>query len=200
MTDSAKKEYLLKCDWGDIAKKLTAFVIHYLNHCVDKKYKDWNLPMGYKAEDVAYKAITDVLDGTRKWDPIKQPDFLKYMQFSVCRSIISNLLSKRETKVTIQAGQSTYSSTDESSDSIEYYNGACINLGLHFEQNLDNDTFLNKLEHELRVDETGQLVLLAVLSGNPTRDIAKDLGISENDVSNAKKRIKRAAEKIQSSL
>lgn len=200
MTNSAKTEYLEKCDWGDIAKKLTAFVIHYLNHCVDKKYKDWNLPQGYKAEDVAYKAISDVLSGTRNWQPDKDPDFLKYMQFSVCRSIISNLISKAETQTTTQAGQSTYFNSDDSSESMEYYDGSFINLGLFFEQEMDNETFLNKLESELKVDETGKLVLLSLLDGNPTREIAKDLDMSENDVSNAKKRIKRAAEKIYSLL
>lgn len=200
MTKSAKIEYLEKCDWGDIAKKLTAFVIHYLNYCVDKRYKDWNLPQGYKPEDVAYKAIADVLDGTRNWQPDKDPDFLRYMQFSVCRSIISNLISKSENRTTKQAGQSTYFSSDDNSDSMEYYDGSYINLGLFFEQEIDNKTFLNKLEVELKIDETGKLVLLSLLDGNPTREIAKDLGISENDVSNAKKRIKRAAEKIYSFL
>lgn len=200
MTNSTKTEYLAKCDWGDIAKKLTAFVICYLNHCVDKRYKDWNLPQGYKAQDVAYKAIIDVLDGTRNWDPEKDPDFLKYMQFSVCRSIISNLISKVENQVTTQAGQSSYFSPDEKSDSNEYYDGAYINLGLPFEQEIDNKTFLGQLESELKVDETGKLVLLSMLDGNKTREIAKDLDMSENDVSNAKKRIKRAAEKIYSLL
>lgn len=200
MSNVSKTEYLSKCDWGDIALKLTAFVIQYMNHCVAKKYKEWNFPNGYTAEDVAYKAISDVLDGTRNWNQEKHPDLINYLQFSVCRSIISNLYSKAETKTTFTITQSDYFGTDENSNSIEYYDGASMNFGLYFEQDIDNEHFLNKLEDELKTDQIGQLVLLSILEGNQTREIAKDLEISESEVSNAKKRIRRVSEKIQSIL
>lgn len=192
-------ERFAKFDWGDIAKKLTAFVIHYMNYCTGKKYGDWNLPNGYKPQDVAQKAITDVLGGVRNWNPDTDPNFLRYMQFSVCRSIISNLYSRASNKNNETIDQSDYFSAD-GDDTFHYYSGSHINFGLHFEQHVDNAIFLNKLEHELVDDTTGQLVLLSVLDGNPPRDIAKDLGITENDVTNAKKRIKRAAEKVLLSL
>jgi len=186
-------------DWGDITKKLTAFVIHYMNYCTGKKYKDWNLPLGYKPEDIALKAITDVLDGTRNWDPEKSPDFLKYLQFSVCRSIISNLYNLDSHKRKEPANQSDYFKTDGYLE-FEYYSGTQINFGLSFEQHIDNGIFLKHLETELCDDEIGQMVLLSVLDGNTSRVIAKDLGIEVNEVSNAKKRIKRAAENILNSL
>ncbi|MGF7230304.1 hypothetical protein [Arachidicoccus sp.] len=186
-------------DWGDVGKKLTAFVIQYMNYCTGRKFKDWNLPGGHKAEDIAYKAITDVLTGKRNWNPETDPDFLRYMQFSVCRSIISNLYSKADAVKTEKQDQADYFSAD-GEDKFEYYSGTHINFGLHFEQEIDNAIFIDRLDRALADDETGQLVLLSVLDGNANRHIAADLGISESEVSNAKKRIKRAAEKILSSL
>lgn len=199
MEQSELLERLLKFDWGDIAKKLTAFVIQYMNYCTGKKYSDWNLPGGYKAQDVAYKAISDVLSGVRTWNPDKDSDFLRYMQFSVCRSIISNLYSKVDTVKNERVGQSEYFNSESSID-FEYYANQYINFGLHFEQHIDNDMFLSKLDKELSGDEIGQLVLLSVVEGNANRHIAEDLGINEGDVTNAKKRIKRAADRLICSL
>lgn len=195
----ANAEKLGKVDWGDLAKKLTAFVIHYMNYCSGKKFKDWNLPEGQKPEDVAQKAIADVLTGQRNWDPEKHPDFLRYMQYSVCRSIISNLYARSDRQKNKTINQSDCFGPNETPD-FEYYNGNHVNFGLHYEQFIDNDIFLQKMETALESDDMGQMVLLSVLDGNPPRMIAKDLGISEDEVANAKKRIKRAAEKILISL
>jgi len=199
MEQSELTERFSKFDWGDIAKKLTAFVIQYMNYCTGKKFSSWNLPGGYKAQDVAYMAITDVLTGIRKWNPVTDPNLLRYMQFSVCRSIISNLYSKADTVNTEHISQSDCFNGDNGSD-FEYYSDQYINFGLHFEQNIDNELFLNKLDRELTGDEISQLVLLSVIEGNANRHIANDLGINETDVSNAKKRIKRAADRVICSL
>src|SRR4051812_15603420 len=105
---ASKTVNFLRYDWNVIANKLISFVISYLNSFVKKNYKEWNLPKGYKAEDVAYQAIADVLDGTRNWNADKEPDLLNYLKFSVCRSIISNLLSSAHNKAIIKTDEDNF--------------------------------------------------------------------------------------------
>ena len=195
MTEEDILDFYSKQDWGKIAKQLTAFVISYMNYCTKKKYKQWNFPKGHRAEDIAQQAITLVLSGIRKWNTTEYPDFLRYMQFSVCRSLISNLYSSKEEQTTEKINQSDYffGSDDESS---QMNDGCVVGFDLHYEEIIDNKKFIQELEKELHGDDTGQLVLLAIIDGNANREIASDLGIPIHEVTNAKKRIKRAAEKI----
>lgn len=195
MTEAELAEKLSKYNWGAIGETLTAFVIKYMNYCTGQKYLNWNFPDGNRAEDIAYKAIADVLGGTRAWDPLKHPDLIKYMEFSVCRSIISNLYAKANSRQTTSYSQSDYSS-GSADDDFDYYNGSHINFGLHFEQEIDNDLFLSELSESLKDDPEAQDVLLLILEFNQNKEISLQLKITEPQVSNAKKRIKRAADKI----
>jgi DNA-directed RNA polymerase specialized sigma24 family protein len=188
-------DFYSKQDWGKIAKQLTSFVISYMNYCTKKKYKEWNFPKGNRAEDIAQQAITLVLSGIRKWNTAEYSDFLRYMQFSVCRSLISNLYSSKEEQTTEKLNPSDYffSSDDESS---QVNDGRVVGFDVHYEEIIDNKKFIQELEKGLNGDDTGQLVLLAMIDGNANREIASDLGIPIHEVTNAKKRIQRAAEKI----
>ena len=196
MTEEEILDFLSKQNWGEIAKQLAAFVISYMNYCSKKKYKEWNLPKGNRAEDIAQQAITLVLSGKRKWNTTKYPDFLRFMQFSVCRSLISNLYSNKEEQTTNKLSQTDYFFSGED-DSSQINDGSIIGFDLHYEEIIDNKKFIQELEKELNGDDTGQLVLLAIIETDAkNKEIAADLGIPINEVTNAKKRIKRAVEKI----
>ncbi len=63
------------------------------------------------------------------------------------------------------------------------------------EEAIDTKILLTSLRREFQDKETDSLILLLMLEGHPSRDIATALGIEEAAVANAKKRIKRGAEK-----
>jgi DNA-binding NarL/FixJ family response regulator len=178
-------------DWGDIAKKLTAFVILYLNTFVKKSYMEWNLPKGYMAQDVAYQAITDVLQGTRNWDNNKEPDLLKYLQFSVCRSILSNILSSAHNKATIQYGGCFDAEKEDGTNELINRSSDCSEI----HDRMTIRAYIEGLIQELQGSKNNKdnHILLLMLEGHRTRDIADGLGISESEVCNAKKRIRRKA-------
>lgn len=55
------------------------------------------VPGGVEATDLAAQAIVDVIEGTRKWDPVKDPDLLRFLK-GVVDSKVSNLVNSAENK------------------------------------------------------------------------------------------------------
>jgi len=83
--DEKVVQLLEKQDWPRYILALTAYVISVC------RWKHYRLPAGIEAEDIAMQAIEKLYEGTRNWNPEKDPDLLKYLK-SVIRSLISNEL------------------------------------------------------------------------------------------------------------
>jgi DNA-directed RNA polymerase specialized sigma24 family protein len=65
----------------------------------DNRRNEWGAPDGTSPEDVALEAISLVIDGQRKYDPLKQPDFTEFMR-SVVDSLVYHMGNKARRRKT----------------------------------------------------------------------------------------------------
>lgn len=138
------------------------------------------LPKGYEAGSLATEAISRVLEGSRKWDPDKDPDLLGYLR-SVVKSILWDLQKAAEKESLVEPAPG------ETRDLVDTLPSA--------KPGPDEDVALGELQErllaELETDED-RLVLLSIFEGNEAaREIAEDLGVTVAEVYRIKRKIKR---------
>ena len=141
------------------------------------------LPEGYDASSVAMEAITRVLDGTRKWDPDKDPDLLAYL-----KSVVKSILSPKELLKKASREKNILHSVDESGADV-------IEVAASAEPGPESDVDVEELKSALLGalgDDDERLVLMSMFEGSlKAADIAADLGIAVEEVYNIKRRINR---------
>ena len=136
------------------------------------------LPKGYDAESLALEAISRVLDGSRRWNPEAEPDFLRYLK-SVVTSILWDLQKAAE-KERLEPG------SEDEETSVEL---ASRNPGPDEETELDD--VKNRMMSSIK-DGDEQLVLLCLFDGvTKPADISAQTRLSVKDVYRVKRNIQR---------
>ena len=160
-------------DWNDIIVKLTAYVIQYC------KWKQYRLPKGLEAEDIALSAIEKVYNGERSWNPEIQADLQNHLQ-SISNSIISNEL-----------GSSAASEVSTDGIPVHYYT-----LENETEEELYSKHLDQEISAAMRGDPVMCLVYKALKDGLKPREIVEEYAIDKAQVQLAQKRLRRLAEKV----
>ena len=136
---------------------------YHLLECVNEK-------------DVLHTLFIKLIDGDRKWDKDKYPNFVIFL-FMLIKSHISNLAEIEKGEV-------------ELDDQMEI-NSQDI-PGFHGQMHEFKELCLN----ELGKDESLRKIFCAFSDGLANREVAKDLDMSICDVQNAKKRIIRKLQPV----
>lgn len=97
--DSTIFERLHAQDWDYLSVKLLRYALMKVQRLgwVTGSGGNPNLPKGLSAEDLACEAITRVFEGTRSWNPDKEPDLFKFL-CDVVDSLVSHLVNSEEHK------------------------------------------------------------------------------------------------------
>lgn len=160
-------------DWNDVIIKLTAYVVQY------SKWKQYRLPKGLEAEDIALSAIEKIYTGERAWDLEKEPDLQNHLQ-SVTNSIIINELRSGA------AGEKRIDGIADRYHAVE--------------NTADEELYSKQLDHEIatamRGDPVMCLVYKALKDGLAPREIADEYAVDILQVRLAQKRLRRLAEKV----
>jgi DNA-directed RNA polymerase specialized sigma24 family protein len=97
--DSTIFERLNAQDWDYLSVKLLRYALMKVRRLgwATGSGENPNLPNGMSAEDLACQAITRVFEGTRSWNPDKEPDLFKFL-CDVVDSLVSHLVNSEEHK------------------------------------------------------------------------------------------------------
>lgn len=74
-------------EWDKLILSLTRYAFYEMER---KYWKYGRVPKGLTPEDIALESISDLFEGTRKWDYANQPDLLSFLK-SVVDSKVSHL-------------------------------------------------------------------------------------------------------------
>lgn len=145
-SDVAKR--LNEADWDSLVPRL-------LGHAIANIYDPFRLlPGGLSAEDIVHEAVAKVLNGERKWDPVRQPDLEAHL-----KSIIDSMLSSKGL-----FGRKEWETVANVEDPAEWerFASRLPNLGgtCH-----DAEVVLNALRESIRGDQELLDMLEAVLEG-----------------------------------
>lgn len=151
------------------------------------------LVKGLAPQDVAREAICRVLEGRRKWDPEQDPDFLLFMK-SVVKSIMWSEWDSAEHKA-LKGSQSLNADADRSEEQTLVSSGSGHQVpskeALPSAITEANETYEMVLE-AVSGDEQLELLVICIAEGFEKRkDIAKEMGITADEVTNLRKRLKR---------
>ena len=155
-------EKVMQCQDGTFQKWLAS--AHFQLH----KY---NLLRYESAQDVVHTLYVKLMDGQRKWNMEKEPDFAVYF-FKLIYSHIRNLAITKKERVEYDEDKEAHAWNDLSSHGLRH-------------------EFMELCLQRLTQDESLVQIFYAFSDGLSNWKVAQDLNISIRDVQNAKKRIIR---------
>lgn len=181
-------EILYAQDWDDIIPKLAEYTIMKVkNLSWYTGHKD--LPGGLTIEDVVFKAIGSLFNGTRKWEPAEKPDILIHLK-SIIKSMINHLVESSDHKKTAFSNP-----VDESKQSI-------VELLVSKDRNPEELLISKEKSREIEKmiwncagdDEEIGLVLLCLEEISKPSMIAQELGWEVNKVYSVLRKYRRRLE------
>lgn len=168
-------------DWPSIIVKLYAHSLFRLKW-FGLTGETWLQGRQYK--DFAHEAVTLLYEGRRVWNPVDEPDLVRYLK-SVINSLISNLLKSKESK-----GMTGADLTDEINDMMLFDD--------MFQQKIINKDLMDQIEDTLLDDPDMWLVFTDLAKGMTPLDISEKydkMGIEK--VRNIQKRLRRHIKNIK---
>ncbi|HXF40221.1 MAG TPA: winged helix-turn-helix transcriptional regulator [Blastocatellia bacterium] len=181
-------------EWGDIYKRLRLYTW--------KRYKWLHYKIGVDLDDFVNESIYDTLRGTRRWPPVDENGFTKdvslfFFLCQVVQSKISHFWSRERHNVVHRIDQDNAS--EEAIESFETLlaESAHIYPGLRQTKGSDSDAIDNEFENGLRDvvagdDELRRIVELIIEDPSlRPKEIAESLGLANNKVYTALKRLRR---------
>lgn len=162
--------------WSEIVPRLTLFAVRLLK----KKGKDGFVPL---APDYAHTAIERVLEGNRRWNKQKNPDFFLFLT-----SVVSSLVSHEEIR---SRRQSPLDDVPEEKFSTDPFDTADKVL-----ENVEVRKFLSFVRDQDR--ELHQFAVLIWLKGET--DIEKQanqLRVSQDEIPRLRRRLRRKIEQYR---
>lgn len=143
-------------------------------------------PGGLDANDIVKDAVAAVYSGDRKWNPDSNPDALRYFK-SVIDSIVNHLVKSSDHVSRVTATQSNEDDELSELDGIE----KVTPFDFAVAENLI--TFLKK---EVKGDEILEMIVLCLADGiYKSEDMADKLNLDDNEVYNARKRLRKIAKR-----
>jgi hypothetical protein len=141
--------------------------------------------------DIINDIVEKLINGNRSWNINEYPD--AYMQIKyLVKSETSNFMLKEFRMINVNDFENE---DNEESDSINYNNIADLKLSEILLRE-ENTELIKIFDNEIsKFDDDINLVYLGIKNGQQNQEIAKDLGLSVNDVENIKKRIRRILNK-----
>jgi len=149
------------------------------------------IPLAEQPIDYAKEAVGLVFGGERTWDQQKYPDLVKFLKYSVVKSLIYNERTSPSVKKRVKAKVPAKGPQDQDEDldlsDIIASKEPSADLVM-----IEKDTLKN-IRYVLRNDDDALLVMEELIKFNKPKEIASDLGITIDETRNILKRIRRKA-------
>lgn len=157
------------------------------------------LAKGASPQDIAREAITRLFEGKRDWDPDQDPDVLCYLK-GVVDSLMSALVKSAEVaEVRVSVA---YSETDASSENGTRQVGVIVESApLHQAPPspvlvAEHNELQERIMKAVAGDDALELLVLCLAEGFTKRtDIARELSLSVDEVTNLRKRLQRVVDR-----
>ena len=155
----------------------------------------WNghLPSGKEAQDLADDALADIIIGIREWDLAKHPDLFKFL-CDVIHSELYHLATSAENRkgrLSVEQPEETKPEFVDHPLSRPDSPNACEAL-VSKEEEASNEALFFALHEFFAGDTLVQRVLDCIFEGTDKRaDIARQLKVTEQEITNARKRMER---------
>jgi DNA-directed RNA polymerase specialized sigma24 family protein len=188
MLDQQMFEKLCSYDWEKIVLDLTLYASDRLLALKAAKVK---LPLAQEPADYAKEAVRLLFDEKRMWHPDKDPDLVKFLKYSVVKSLIYN--ERTSPAVKKRAEAKVQSKGNEYNDEELNFSDVISSRDPTADSLLIEQQTLEKIRFAVRDDDEASLVLEELIKSNKPREIANDLGITIDEVRNILKRIRRKA-------
>jgi hypothetical protein len=153
------------------------------------------LPAAASPQSVVHDIVVKVLQGTRTWDPEREPDLLIAMKGMV-RSDIGHLFDRVETNRTEPIKKTKADGTERSEEDIAGIEKTPEDLYLDAERTNLAFTAMDLILKEIADHEELQLVFLALNETGKPSEISKLTGIPIERVYTLKRDLDRIAERI----
>jgi hypothetical protein len=197
---------LEEADWENLYPLMLGYAIKRARLYYQVAPKDI-LPSGQSIEDAVEYVITAAFDGTRHWEPKEVPLHVWLLkQIDSVLSWWANLKENKEISYSEQENTlEEEKGKDNSSGNLEQ-EVVRKSIGTSFEDNLirkeDSAEFVNALFEEISDDEEVMILYFAIIEANDPKPqaLAKQLGITETDMYNRRRRLKRNVEKVFTKL
>jgi len=142
---------------------------------------------GKEVHDYVSEAIERFLKNPSQYDE-KKSSLLKYFEYYIIRSLISNDIRSSENRST-QDVFLVPSQKDENNDS-NYWDYVLPYIDMFFDQQLDYDLIMTQIETEIKDDKIVEEIFLGVCcDGLHRREVIAEFGMSENDFDNGIRRL-----------
>ncbi len=196
MLDLETYSLLLKQDWNDIGRQLTAFVVYLAKNWGWRLGEGGELVAGTTAEDIAWEAIQKAVDGRRKWDP-KKGEILPWLR-DQAKSELDHLLRahKREAPVLKRDDSEDLVDKDESyarrSDSGTAVSPDPEEMVLQKEEiQLREEALFRATDGDRELERL--LEAVSECGSCKPQELAAELGIPPQDIYNQLRRLRRRA-------
>lgn len=153
------------------------------------------LPTAASPQSVVHDIVVKVLQGTRGWDPGKEPDLLVAMKGMV-RSDIGHLFERVETERTEPINKSRPDGTERSEEDIASGGKTPEELLLDTERTKLAFTAMDLILQEIGNNEELELVFLALNETGKPAEISEITGLPVGRVYTLKRELERIAERI----
>ena len=156
------------------------------------------MPLGEEAQDLVGEGLRLVLRGDRQWNPEQHPDLLKFMM-DVIDSLANHrttwAANREERLITPKDGESDADFIERKKDKRHF---DLANAVVTLEEEAENSEWLFALLDAVKEDHLLTRVLECVMDRVGKRaDIAKKLGVTVNDITQAQKRLNRLLPKFR---
>ncbi len=166
-----------------LEKEMYSRGIYRLRTCFEIKYDIHKGFKGILIEDIIYETLKLFIEGKRKWYKDKFPEF-KDQLLSSFDSVISNTINKMNHIESVSLDDNSFSIPDEEKNNYSDYISFC-------EKELEN---LNATDEEILLFEP------YIIEGIKRSELSKEYGISESELTNINKRLKRKLPIIREKL
>jgi hypothetical protein len=178
--------------WEETTPRLLRHVQNKIERLKWRGFRRGEPPGGAEAADIVQNVYKKVLAGTRKWDPVKQPDLFEYLRDQV-DSEISNLVTSSENKCVRREGLPS-SAVLERIDEL-----SPEQILLVKEREKESDEFVLGFMEFLEGQPELQQIVDAIVDGIEKRaEIARHLHTSVEEIDLCRKRLKRRLEEYMS--
>ena len=186
---------LRSAPWDDIHPRLCLIAFRLLRKHVWRGIRGGHVPSGLEAADFVNRAIEKTLDGTRYWDPSEQELFDHLVD--VMRSDISGESKKKENVSSVVFGY-----FEDTGSNNPYYTLIDLIEDENSQSRIDGEHFVQHLKDFVKNNHQDLLPIFLAISDHgmiTNVEISQHLDCTPSDVSNLKKRLKRAMAKLSAS-
>lgn len=168
-----------------ISAELFVELVAYAEKRLTNSFRSEKSRIGWQPSDFVCEVFTKVLNGERKWNPEKTPNFKEFL-FSAVKSEVSNFVTKKSNKMQSDAdnnpGQDFWSGVPAVEDALN--------------DSTEEEVVSYIFDKLNEIDISVGTLLLYEMEGYSAKEIAEDMKISVDEVYNLRKKLKRHGERV----